>query len=131
MYKTVLITGASRGIGRAIACAFAREGCRLVINCSHSEKELLALADELRETCHVDVLTSIGDVSDYTYMEQLFSQSEARFGGVDILVNNAGIVYENVNAAEAGFALGEKLFHIGIVRYVADAGEYVHMAGFP
>ena len=81
MYKTVLITGASRGIGRAIACAFAREGCRLVINCSRSEKELLALADELRETCHVDVLTSIGDVSDYAYMEQLFSQSEARFGG--------------------------------------------------
>ena len=49
MYKTVLITGASRGIGRAIACAYAREGCRLVINCSRSEKELLALADELRE----------------------------------------------------------------------------------
>ena len=92
MYKTVLITGASRGIGRAIACAYAREGCRLVINCSRSEKELLALADELRETCHVDVLTSIGDVSDYAYMEQLFSQSEARFGGVDILVNNAGIL---------------------------------------
>ena len=91
MYKTVLITGASRGIGRAIACAYSREGCRLVINCSRSEKELLALADELRETCHVDVLTSIGDVSDYAYMEQLFSQSEARFGGVDILVNNAGI----------------------------------------
>ena len=91
MYKTVLITGASRGIGRAIACAYAREGCRLVINCSRSEKELLALADELRETCHVDVLTSIGDVSDYAYMEQLFSQSEARFGGVDILVNNAGV----------------------------------------
>lgn len=91
MYKTVLITGASRGIGRAIARAYAREGCRLVINCSRSEKELLALADELRETCHVDVLTSIGDVSDYAYMEQLFSQSEARFGGVDILVNNAGI----------------------------------------
>lgn len=39
----------------------------------------------------MDVLTSIGDVSDYTYMEQLFSQSEARFGGIDILVNNAGI----------------------------------------
>ena len=46
-------------------------------------------------------------------------------------MRDAGIVYKNVDAAEAGFALGEKLFHIGIVRYVADAGEYVHMAGFP
>ena len=46
-------------------------------------------------------------------------------------MRDAGIVYENVDAAEAGFALGEKLFHIGIVRYVADAGEYVHMTGFP
>ena len=73
------------------SCHLKGEGCRLVINCSRSEKELLALADELRETCHVDILTSIGDVSDYAYMEQLFSQSEARFGGVDILVNNAGI----------------------------------------
>ena len=46
MYKTVLITGASRGIGRAIACAFAREGCRLGITWARSDQELLALADE-------------------------------------------------------------------------------------
>ena len=41
--KTVLITGASRGIGRAIACAFAKEGYRLIINCSKSETDLLSL----------------------------------------------------------------------------------------
>ena len=76
MYKTVLITGASRGIGRAIACAYAREGCRLIINCSRSEKELLALADELRETCHVDVLTSIGDVSDYAIWNSFFPKAK-------------------------------------------------------
>jgi len=91
MPKTVLITGASRGIGRAIAVAFAGAGCRLVITCSNSRKELLSLKQELETQLHVDVLTSIGDVSSYSYMQQLFSEITERFGGVDVLVNNAGI----------------------------------------
>lgn len=91
MNKTVLITGASRGIGSAIARAFAREGCRLIINCSKSPDALLALATELQTTCHSEILTSVGDISDYSYTEQLFDQIAARFGGADIVVNNAGI----------------------------------------
>ena len=89
--KTVLITGASRGIGRAIACAFAKEGYRLIINCSKSETELLALKEELAASYHTDVLAHIGDVSDYSYVTQLFKDAVARFGGIDIVINNAGI----------------------------------------
>lgn len=89
--KTVLITGASRGIGRAIACAFAKEGYRLIINCSRSEAKLLSLKEELAASYHTDILADIGDVSDYSYVTRLFEKASARFGGVDIVINNAGI----------------------------------------
>ena len=89
--KTALITGASRGIGRAIATAFARAGCNIVITCSKSEQELLELQTELKTKYAVDVLASIGDISDYQYVEHLFFHIAERFHGVDILINNVGI----------------------------------------
>lgn len=91
MSKTVLITGASRGIGRAIATAFAKAGYRLVITCSKSQADLLSLKQELEQNFHIDILTSVGDVSSFSYMQQLFSEITERFGGVDVLINNAGI----------------------------------------
>ena len=93
MSRTVLVTGASRGIGRAIAREFSKAGDRLVITCSKSEAELLDFAEELTNTFHTQVLTSVGDMGDYDYVDQLFTLISARFGGVDILVNNAGISY--------------------------------------
>lgn len=93
MKQTVLITGASRGIGRAIATAFAQKGYQLVITCSKSETDLLALADELQTNFSANVLTSIGNIGDYHYVNSLFKEITARFGGIDILVNNAGISY--------------------------------------
>lgn len=93
MKKTALITGASRGIGRAIATQFARAGYNLIITCSKTEADLLALKQELEDTYHTDILTSIGDIADYHYVEELFSNIEAHFSGVDVLVNNAGISY--------------------------------------
>ena len=72
MKKTVLITGASRGIGRAIAVAFAKAGYNLVITCSKSETELLHLKNDLERDYSVDVLASIGDISDFEYVTQLF-----------------------------------------------------------
>ena len=91
MNKTVLVTGASRGIGRSIASAFAAAGCRLVITCASSGPRLLEFRQKLDETYHTPVLASIGDISDYAYVERLFSEISAVFGGVDILINNAGI----------------------------------------
>lgn len=93
MNKTVLITGASRGIGRAIAHKFAREGCTLIINCSKSSADLSLLKQELERTYHVPVLASVGDVGDYDYICKLFEKIHRQFRGIDILINNAGIAY--------------------------------------
>lgn len=89
--QTILVTGASRGIGRAIATAFAKKGCRLVITCSKSKEQLFALKEYFEKEFHIDVLASVGDIGDFSYVEKLFAETEARFGGVDVLVNNAGI----------------------------------------
>lgn len=91
MDQTVLVTGASRGIGRAIATAFAKAGYRVVITCSKSKDELWQLRDALHSEYHTDVLAAVSDVSDHSAVVTLFEEIAARFGGVDILVNNAGI----------------------------------------
>jgi len=91
MKKTVLITGASRGIGKAIAHKFAKEGFCIVINCSQSVNDLMKLKQELEAMYHISVLTSVGDVGDFNYVKELFSIIEETFGGTDVLINNAGI----------------------------------------
>lgn len=91
MNKTVLITGASRGIGKAIAIRFAKEGYSLVINCCNSPDTLFELKKELEDTYHVPVLASVGNIGDYNYVCQLFEEIHTQFKGIDILVNNAGI----------------------------------------
>ena len=91
MNKCALITGASRGIGRAIAIRFAKEGYSLVVNCCNSPDNLAELKSEVENTYHVPVLTSVGNVGDYRYIEKLFKEIKDQFGGIDVLVNNAGI----------------------------------------
>lgn len=83
--KTVLVTGASRGIGRAIAEAFAEEGCRLCL-ASRSEAGLAAFAEELRARAGTTVETLAIDLAEPGSTARL----HARFPHVDILVNNAG-----------------------------------------
>lgn len=91
MNKVVLITGASRGIGAAIAHRFAKEGYSLIINCSKSEASLLELKEQLMATYHISVLASVGNIGDSAYVQKLFSKIKDEFGGIDILINNAGI----------------------------------------
>lgn len=91
MKPVIFVSGASRGIGKAIALQFAKEGHPIVITCSKSEAALFQLKDELEQKYHIPVLASVGDISDFSYVEVLFQQIQETFGGVDILVNNAGI----------------------------------------
>lgn len=89
--EVAFITGASHGIGRAIATEFARAGYALAINCRSSADELNKLADELGETFHVPCIALVGDAGDEGFVRQAFLRTEQELGAVTILVNNAGI----------------------------------------
>lgn len=89
--KTILITGASHGIGKAIAGRFAAEGFSLVLNCKTDAALLRSHADELAHTYGIRTLAVPGDVSDHAFVCEMFAQANDAFGGVDVLVNNAGI----------------------------------------
>lgn len=90
--KTAVVTGASRGIGKAIAIKFAQKGYRVAINCLRREKELEETAAIIR-SYHTECITFIGDVSNYAFCKEMFTRIEDTFGSIDVLVNNAGIAY--------------------------------------
>ncbi|MDF2513657.1 MAG: hypothetical protein K0S04_3523 [Herbinix sp.] len=92
MRKTVLVTGSSRGIGKAIAVKFAKEGYDVIINCAHSEEALLLTKQEI-ESYQVSCMAFLGDVGNFEVVEELFCQIKTRYGGLDVLINNAGIAY--------------------------------------
>ena len=86
--KVAVITGANQGIGKGIAQALAREGCRLAI-CARNAEKLATTADELRRN-GTDVLAISTDVSSEAEVIAFFAAIDKQFGRVDILVNNAG-----------------------------------------
>ena len=90
--KVVLVTGASRGIGKAIAVKFAKKGYNVIINCAHREQELMQTKKEI-ESYQVTCAAFLGDMGDMAVCEQLFSMIRKQFGSLDVLVNNAGIDY--------------------------------------
>ena len=88
--KTILITGASHGIGKAIAEKLAACGMRLFLNCRSSKETLYEYAVKLSETYHVPC-TAFYDVSDHKQVHAMFEEICALGESIDILINNAGI----------------------------------------
>ena len=89
--KTVLITGASRGIGRAIACRFAAGGYDLVLTCRTNRALLEELQQELQEKHGTHCLLSVGNLAEKDAAARLLDAVGETGRTVDILVNNAGI----------------------------------------
>ncbi|WP_308578141.1 elongation factor P 5-aminopentanone reductase [uncultured Parvimonas sp.] len=87
---TVLITGASRGIGSAIAKSLAKENYNIVINFRENEIEAKRVFDEIKEY-NSNVLMIKADIRKTEDVENMFLEIEKNFGNVDILINNAGI----------------------------------------
>lgn len=93
--KTALITGAGKGIGRAIALRFAKEGADVIINYSGSEAAAAECAKEC-EALGARTFTVKADVSDMAQVESMFAAAIEEFDKVDILVNNAGITKDGI-----------------------------------
>jgi 3-oxoacyl-[acyl-carrier protein] reductase len=91
--RVAIITGASRGIGSAIARRFVNEGAKVVVNYNLSEDLALRLVDELRKNGG-EAIAIKADVSKHDEVKQLVRKTVDAFGRVDILVNNAGVLLE-------------------------------------
>lgn len=89
--KAALVTGASRGIGRACALRLAADGYAVAINYAHNEAEAQAVLDEIRQNGGEGMLCR-ADVSDPAQVKQMVRDVNKTLGGPDVLVNNAGIV---------------------------------------
>ena len=96
--KVALITGASQGLGKALALSFAREGASVVIN-SRGEEGVRPVAREI-EALGGEVLALAADVSKAADVQRLIGAAVERFGRVDVLVNNAGVLGPRVELEE-------------------------------
>ena len=91
--KVALITGSSRGIGEATALLFAKEGARVVVNHSKSDKEVDEDVKKIKKIGS-DSIAIKCDVSDEKEVKKMVEKTMETFGRIDILVNNAGIVFD-------------------------------------
>ncbi len=94
--RGVLVTGSSRGIGRAILLEFARAGHRVAVHYGKNREAAEAVAEEARELGAAKVAVLGADLADLAAAKALFAEAEAALGGVDVLVNNAGITRDNL-----------------------------------
>ncbi len=97
--KVVVITGASRGLGRALALAYAQEGASLVIS-SRDAGSLDPVAEEVKDAGEIEVLAVPADISRSTHVETLVSAAVEQFGRIDVLINNAGLLGPRVPIEE-------------------------------
>lgn len=93
--KCAIITGASRGLGKAIALKLASLGTNIVLNYRSSEKEAIDVENEIKEM-GVEVLSIKADISKLAEVENLVAAAKEKFGSIDIIVNNAGITKDGL-----------------------------------
>ncbi|PHU15508.1 3-oxoacyl-[acyl-carrier-protein] reductase 2, chloroplastic [Capsicum chinense] len=91
----VIVTGASRGIGKEIALALGKAGCKVLVNYARSSKEAEEVSKEI-EACGGEALAFGGDVSKEEHVESMIKTVVDRWGTIDILINNAGITRDTL-----------------------------------
>jgi 3-oxoacyl-[acyl-carrier protein] reductase len=128
--RVAIVTGASRGIGAAVAERLASDGFTVVINYSGDAKSAEALARQIEDKGG-RALTAKADVSDVKAVRGMFDAAEAAFGGVDVLVNNAGIM-KLAKIADSDDALFDQQIAInlkGTFNTLREAGKRLRDGG--
>lgn len=110
--KTAIITGASKGIGKAIALAFGRAGANVVVT-ARSTAALDALTREIEES-GAAALPITADLSQSSEIERIADVSLQRFGGIDILVNNAAIIHPRIDLVDFDPALWREVLEVNL-----------------
>ncbi len=102
--KTVIVTGASRGLGKQIALEFAKKGAAVVINYSSAKEEAGKVVNEIK-LAGGRAISVQADVSNAADVERLFDEASRQFGKIDIVVNNAGVMITKLlqDVSEADF----------------------------
>jgi len=95
--KVCLVTGASRGLGRAIALELGKAGCKVVVNYAASEGPALEVVEEIKKSGG-DAVAVKADCSSIEEINNMFNKAVEAFGTVDVLVNNAGITKDGLVA---------------------------------
>lgn len=127
MQHTALITGAAKGIGKAIALQLAEDGYNIVINYLTSKKEAEELVVHIHQKYKVQCLTLQCDVSDETAVDKMVTEIEEQLGGVDILINNAAIDLSNLFHLKTAEEFRRTL-HVNVVgAYNTAKRVYRHM----
>src|SRR5262245_20194437 len=111
--KVAVVTGASKGIGAAIAKQFAAEGASVVVNYASSKTDADKIVDEIMKSGGTAVAVR-GNVAKKAEVERLFAAAEKAFGKIDILVNNAG-VYEFTPLEEVTEEKFHKHFDVNVL----------------
>ena len=110
--KVAIITGSSRGIGRAVAYALAKIGARVVLN-GRDESKLQETHNAFVKAGY-DCRAYSGDISDYTFCNQMINDTIKEFGQIDILVNNAGLTTEG-SLEESSAEVFQKAFGVNVL----------------
>lgn len=122
--KTALVTGASTGIGAAVARAYAARGMRVAVHYNRSAGQAKEVVDAIT-AAGGDAFALQGDVRDAEAIRRVVRETVARFGAIDILVNNAGSLVKRVPIAEFDDALFDDVLHINARSVLAFCREVV------
>lgn len=110
--KTALVTGASKGIGKAVALAFGEAGANVVAT-ARTASEIQDVVDQIKVSDGT-ALGVIADLGDETDIYDLASAAEDEFGGVDILVNNAAIIHSRIPVNELEPELWRNVLNVNL-----------------